>query len=83
MGSTGVLQVALGRTAADEYGANLSELSRRIVGNVGLFFTKLPREEVGLTSCFEPALRLKARGVASLAGPQQCGCAGRENLRGV
>lgn len=46
MGSTGVLQVALGRSAADEYGANLSELSRRIVGNVGLFFTKLPREEV-------------------------------------
>jgi len=48
MGSNKVLQVALGRSGADEYGANLSKLSERIVGSVGLFFTKLPREEVGL-----------------------------------
>ncbi|KAK9842227.1 hypothetical protein WJX81_001488 [Elliptochloris bilobata] len=47
MGSNGLLQVALGRSAADEYGTNLSELSRRIDGSVGLFYTKLPREEVG------------------------------------
>jgi len=48
MGSTKVLQVALGRSAADEYGANLSQLSGRIIGNVGLFFTMLQRDEVCL-----------------------------------
>jgi len=48
MGSTKVLQVALGRSAADEYGANLSQLSGRIIGNVGLFFTTLQRDEVCL-----------------------------------
>ena len=69
MGSTGVLQVALGRSAADEYGANLSELSRRIVGNVGLFFTKLPREEVGLPRFMRQHCGCKR--VASLAGPHQ------------
>ncbi len=45
MGSTRVLQVAMGRTEADEYKANLSQLTERVRGNVGLFFTKLPRHE--------------------------------------
>eukprot|EP00891_Asterochloris_glomerata_P008702 jgi/Astpho2/8702/e_gw1.00128.58.1_t len=45
MGSTRVLQVAMGRTDADEYKANLSQLTERVRGNVGLFFTKLPRHE--------------------------------------
>ena len=45
MGSTRVLQVAMGRTEADEYKANLSQLTERVRGSVGLFFTKLPRHE--------------------------------------
>ncbi|KAI8471851.1 MAG: ribosomal protein L10-domain-containing protein [Monoraphidium minutum] len=46
MGSNKMLQVALGKTDADEYRANLSALSARLKGHVGLFFTKLPRDEV-------------------------------------
>lgn len=46
MGSTKLLQVALGRTEADEYRTNLHQLSERVKGQVGLLFTKLPREEV-------------------------------------
>jgi hypothetical protein len=45
MGSNKMLQVALGKTEADEYRANLSRLSARLRGHVGLFFTSLPREE--------------------------------------
>jgi len=46
MGSNKVLQVALGRDASDEYKQNISELSNRIRGRIGLFFTKLPQAEV-------------------------------------
>lgn len=46
MGSNKLIQVALGKTSADEYKTNLSQLSGRLKGNVGLFFTKLPLEEV-------------------------------------
>ena len=46
MGSNKVLQVALGRDASDEYKQNISELSNRIRGRIGLFFTKLPHAEV-------------------------------------
>ena len=49
MGSTRILQVAMGRTEADEYKANLSQLTERVRGNVGLFFTKLPRHEARAT----------------------------------
>ena len=51
MGSTRVLQVAMGRTEADEYKANLSQLTERVRGNVGLFFTKLPRHEARQGAC--------------------------------
>ena len=46
MGSNKVLQVALGRDASDEYKQNISELSNKIRGRIGLFFTKLPKAEV-------------------------------------
>ncbi|GBF93536.1 hypothetical protein Rsub_06256 [Raphidocelis subcapitata] len=46
MGSNKMLQVALGKTPADEYRTNLHLLSERLRGHVGLFFTTLPREEV-------------------------------------
>lgn len=46
MGSNKVLRVALGSDAATEYRTNLSELAERCRGCSGLFFTKLPREEV-------------------------------------
>ena len=46
MGSNKVLQVALGREESDEYKQNISELSNRIRGKIGLFFTKLPQSEV-------------------------------------
>jgi mRNA turnover protein 4 len=47
MGSNKMLQVALGKTEADEYRTNLSLLSDRLKGHVGLFFTTLERDEVG------------------------------------
>ena len=46
MGSNKVLQVALGREESDEYKQNISQLANRIKGKIGLFFTKLPQEEV-------------------------------------
>ena len=54
MGSNKVLQVALGREESDEYKQNISELSNRIRGKIGLFFTKLPQNEVCPTAsvCF-------------------------------
>lgn len=45
MGSNKVLQVALGKTPADELRTNLSLLSERLAGQVGLFFTKLSKDE--------------------------------------
>ncbi len=47
LGSNKVLRVALGHDAADEYRQNLAQLSERISGSVGLFFTRLPHDEVG------------------------------------
>jgi len=49
MGSNKMLQVALGKTEADEYRTNLHLLSERLHGHVGLFFTSLAREEVRLS----------------------------------
>ena len=46
MGSNKMLQVALGRSDADEYRTNLHKLSERLTGHVGLLFTKLDHEEV-------------------------------------
>ncbi|GLC45004.1 hypothetical protein PLESTB_001744600 [Pleodorina starrii] len=46
LGSTSLMQVALGRSEADEYKQGLSGLSELIKGTVGLLFTKLPHEEV-------------------------------------
>jgi len=47
MGSNKMLQVALGKSESDELRTNLSVIASRLKGHVGLFFTKLPREEVG------------------------------------
>lgn len=49
LGSNKVLQVALGKTDADEYKTNLHQLSELVRGCVGLFFTNLPREQVQCT----------------------------------
>jgi hypothetical protein len=46
MGSNKVLQVALGKSSADELRTNLSQLSEKLVGQVGLLFTKMSKEEV-------------------------------------
>lgn len=46
MGSNKMLQVALGKSESDELRTNLSEIGARLKGPSGLFFTKLPREEV-------------------------------------
>ncbi|QDZ23055.1 mRNA turnover protein [Chloropicon primus] len=46
LGSNKVLQVALGREAADEVRENMSQLSKLIKGHVGLLFTELPLEKV-------------------------------------
>lgn len=46
LGSNKVLQVALGRTAADEVKEGLHKASELLHGESGLFFTNLPREEV-------------------------------------
>ena len=46
MGSNKVLQVALGKTSADELRTNLSQLGERLVGQVGLLFTNMSKEQV-------------------------------------
>lgn len=46
MGSNKVLQVALGKSDADELATGLHRLSERLAGQVGLLFTKLSKEEV-------------------------------------
>ncbi|PNH03180.1 mRNA turnover protein 4, partial [Tetrabaena socialis] len=46
LGSTSLTQVAIGKSAADEYKAGLSGLSEHLKGTVGLFFTKQSHEEV-------------------------------------
>lgn len=46
MGSNKVLQVALGRSAEEEYQPQTSELAGRIRGSVGLIFTSLEQQQV-------------------------------------
>lgn len=46
LGSNKVLQVALGRTAADEMTEGVHKASELLHGDCGLFFTNLPKEEV-------------------------------------
>jgi len=45
MGSNKVLQVALGKTSADELRTNLHQLSSRLAGQVGLLFTNMTKDE--------------------------------------
>lgn len=45
LGKNSVTQIALGRTAEDEYKDNLRYISQRIDGNVGLLFTNRSRDE--------------------------------------
>ena len=45
MGSNRLMQVALGKGQEDEQKAGLHQLSERLRGPVGLFFTSLPRDE--------------------------------------
>lgn len=46
LGSNKVLQIALGRTAADEVKDGIHKASAMLHGDCGLFFTNLPKEEV-------------------------------------
>lgn len=46
LGKNKVMQIALGRTAEDEYSENLRHVSKLITGSVGLLITSKPREEV-------------------------------------
>lgn len=46
MGSIKVLRVALGTEPSDECRPNVSQLAQRMHGSMGLFFTKLPRQQV-------------------------------------
>jgi mRNA turnover protein 4 len=46
MGSNKVLSVALGKTPADELRTNLSLVSERLMGQVGLLFTRMSKEQV-------------------------------------
>lgn len=46
LGSNKVMQVALGRSVADELRPGLHKISKFIRGNSGLCFTNLPKEEV-------------------------------------
>ena len=46
MASNKVLKVALGKSETDEQQDGVHRLSERVSGNVGLFFTQLPRAEV-------------------------------------
>ncbi|KAK1271470.1 hypothetical protein QJS04_geneDACA006039 [Acorus gramineus] len=46
LGSNKVMQVSLGRTAADEIRPGVHKVSKFLRGNTGLFFTNLPTEEV-------------------------------------
>ena len=48
MGSNKVLRVALGHGEEDEYKKGLSSLADDISGSIGLFFTRLPQDEVCL-----------------------------------
>lgn len=69
LGSNKVLQVALGRTAAEEYQPQTSELASRIRGSVGLVFTRMPHEEVR-----GHATALCGRGVSVKLCMQETGC---------
>lgn len=46
LGSNKVMQVALGRSAADEVRPGIRKLSKLLRGDAGLCFTNLPKEEV-------------------------------------
>ncbi|KAI4318492.1 hypothetical protein MLD38_032190 [Melastoma candidum] len=46
LGSNKVMQIALGRSAADEIRPGIRKVSKPLHGNTGLFLTSLPREEV-------------------------------------
>eukprot|EP00597_Dinobryon_sp_UTEXLB2267_P004800 CAMPEP_0170077848 /NCGR_PEP_ID=MMETSP0019_2-20121128/14569_1 /TAXON_ID=98059 /ORGANISM="Dinobryon sp., Strain UTEXLB2267" /LENGTH=175 /DNA_ID=CAMNT_0010290395 /DNA_START=151 /DNA_END=678 /DNA_ORIENTATION=+ len=46
LGKNTIAQIALGRSPEEEYKCNLSKISEKLVGNVGLLFTNRPRKEV-------------------------------------
>ncbi|KAG6794202.1 hypothetical protein POTOM_003440 [Populus tomentosa] len=46
LGSNKVMQVSLGRSAADEIRPGLHKVSKLLCGDAGLFLTNLPRQEV-------------------------------------
>ncbi|XP_050272630.1 uncharacterized protein LOC126715855 [Quercus robur] len=46
LGSNKVMQVALGRSAADEIRPNIYKVSKLLHGNTGLCFTNMPKEDV-------------------------------------
>ncbi|KAK9122310.1 hypothetical protein Syun_019927 [Stephania yunnanensis] len=51
LGSNKVMQIAIGRSVADEIQPGLHKVSKLLHGDTGLFFTNMPKEEV--TRLFE------------------------------
>lgn len=70
MGSNKVLQVALGKTPADELRTNLSLLSAKLAGQVGLCFTSVSKDEVRAAATVTGCSR---RGLSSSVAAEHCG----------
>jgi hypothetical protein len=81
MGRNKMLAVALGKSPSDELRTNLSALSARMKGPVGLFFTKLPREEVGL--CVVKVGEAPPHGLLLQLSPFIAAAAGTHGMEGV
>lgn len=67
MGSNKMLQVALGKTPADELRTNLSLLSARLSGHVGLMFTRLNKDEARVRTALRCALLSALGAVVAVA----------------
>jgi len=46
LGKNSLAQTAMGKTVADEYKENMHQVGKKLVGDSGLLFTDLPKEEV-------------------------------------
>lgn len=51
LGKNKLIQIALGKTAEDEYADNLRQVSKDVTGSAGLLYTSRPRAEVEAFFC--------------------------------